>query len=785
MHFLSNSPAGARLRSLRRLFPLVLIALPWLWGAAAGQDFEGKKITEVVVRYQGARSVDEAVIRNFMTSKAGGTYASEALDEDIRRLYESGLVDDVRFLAEEVSGGVKLIAEVTTRPGVGGVGFVGNTVFSSEKLAKETKLKGGGVLSDEAILQARRNIEKHYEGYGFPDVVVSHRMQETGQPGVVDLVFVIDEGVKSEVRRIRFEGNHSFSAPQLRKQMKTKPKGLFSWLSKSGRFDEEQLDDDLEAVLDFYRNEGYLRVRSPGPRREPAGDKAGRVDLVIPIEEGAKYTVANVGFGSMTVFTPEELYPALTLNAGEAYSARKMRDDITMVRSYYGSRGYADATVVPDIRNAGPTQVNIVYRVTEGKRFRVGRVNISGNVKTQDKVIRREVPLKPGDYFNSVELDTTRSKLQNLNYFSDVQVNASPGSGGYRDIDILVEEKKTGAISFGVGFSSIDSVVGYVTVEQSNFDIRNPWHFTGAGQRFQASLRAGSERRDFSVSLVEPWFLDRQLALGGELYYQDAYYFSDVYDQQNVGGAVFLRWPMGDKGYLKTEYRLENIEISLDGGLPPEPPPSLFKDVEGDYLRSAVTLSYVYDSRDSNVLPRQGEKVDLGVTMAGGIFGGDVDTYTVRASGAKHWNLWWDTILTVNGEFAVVDGLSGGDAVPVFELLALGGARTLRGFEYRDVGPRDAATGEVYGGQSLAFLSTEYTVPLIENVRAAVFYDMGVVNPDPWDLDVSELHSDAGLGLRLNLPFGPLALDYAIPIEAPDEEADQGGQFQFYLNYQF
>lgn len=756
--------------------------LPWLCGSASGQDFEGKKITEVEVRYTGARGVDEAQIRNFMTSKAGGTYSSETLDEDIRRLYESGLVDDVRFLAEPVGAGVKLIAEVTTRPGVGGVGFVGNTVFSNEKLAKETKLKGGGVLSDEAILQARRNIEKYYEGYGYPDVTVTHQMQETGQAGVVDLVFVIDEGVKNEVRKIRFEGNHSFPDPELRKQMKTKPKGLFSWLSKSGRFDEEQLDNDVEAILDFYRNEGYLRVRSLGVRREPVGDKGGRVDLVIPIEEGAKYTVANVGFGSMTVFTSEELYPALTLNGGEPYSAKKMRADITMIRSYYGSRGYADATVTPDIRNAGPNQVNIIYRITEGKRFRVGRVNISGNVKTQDKVIRREVPLKPGDYFNSVELDTTRSRLQNLNYFSDVQVNANPGSGGYRDIDILVEEKKTGAISFGVGFSSIDSVVGYVTVEQSNFDIRNPWSFTGGGQRFQASLRAGSERRDFSVSLVEPWFLDRQLALGGELYYQDAYYYSDVYDQQNLGGAVFLRWPLGDKGYLKTEYRLENIDISVDGTLPPG---SWFEGVDGDYLRSSVGVNYVYDSRDSNVLPREGEKIDVGITVAGGLFGGDVDTYQVRAAGAKHWNLWWDTILSINGEFAVVDGISGGDTVPVFELLALGGARTLRGFEYRDVGPRDPATGEVFGGQSLAFFSTEYTVPLIENVRAAAFYDMGVVNMDPWDLDVSELHSDAGIGLRLNLPFGPLALDYAIPIEAPDPEADQGGQFQFYLNYQF
>jgi outer membrane protein insertion porin family len=664
---------------------------------------------------------------------------------------------------------------------------VGNTVFSDKKLAKVTKLEGGGVLTDEAILGAMRNIEKHYEDYGYPDVTVTHRMQETGQAGVVDLVFVVNEGVKNIVHKIRFEGNNSISTPDLRKVMKTKPKGIFSWITKSGKFDATQLDEDRDALLDYYRDHGYLRVKIPEIRREPV--KNGKVDLVIPIEEGAKYTVANVGFGKMTVFKSEELYPALTLNAGDAYSASKMRADITMIRDYYGSRGYADATVTPDIRNAGPNQVNIIYRITEGGRFHVGKVNISGNTKTQDRVIRREVPLKPGDYFNSVELDTTRVRLKNMNYFSDVQVTTNPGGKGYRDIDILVNEKQTGALSFGVGFSSIDSIVGYLTVEQSNFDIRNPWAFTGGGQHFQASLRAGSERKDFSISLVEPWFLGKKLALGGELYYQDAYYFSDVYDQSNAGGAVFLRWPLGEKGYLKTEYRLERVEISSDDYI--IPPTSLFFPELGKDTRSGVTVTYVYDSRDSNITPRRGSKIDVGLTLNGTIFGGDVDTYKLRAYGAHHWNLWWDTILTINGELAVVDATSG--KVPVYEMLALGGARNLRGFEYRDVGPRDflpnnpltPGTGEVFGGQTSAYMTFEFTVPVMENIRAAAFCDMGFVNVDAWDFSPSDLYSDAGIGLRLNLPMGPLAIDYAMPINSPDDMSDNGGQFQFYLNYQF
>ena len=210
---------------------------------------------------------------------------------------------------------------------------------------------------------------------------------------------------------------------------------------------------------------------------------------------------------------------------------------------------------------------------------------------------------------------------------------------------------------------------------------------------------------------------------------------------------------------------------------------------EDKYLRSAISLNYVYDSRDSNKLPRRGHKVDLGITYAGGVLGGDVDTFTITGAGTKHWNLPWDTILTARGSFAMVDSHGGSDDIPIFERQFLGGARDLRGFEFRDVGPRDSegpnATQEVLGGATSVFGSLELTLPIVERVRGAVFFDMGFVNEDPWDFSGSDLASDVGLGLRLDLPIGPLAVDYAIPVSIPDDEADNGGQFNFYLNYQF
>ena len=349
----------------------------------------------------------------------------------------------------------------------------------------------------------------------------------------------------------------------------------------------------------------------------------------------------------------------------------------------------------------------------------------------------------------------------------------------------------------GAGFSSIDSIVGFLTLEQSNFDLFNAPNFTGGGQRFAMSIRAGAERSEFSMSLTEPWFMDRQLALGGEIFYKQSTYFSDFYEQTNFGAAVSLRKPLGPKGFIKGEYRFEQVTIDSDvdnsdydinnNGVDDGDKSELSeKNIGGDYLRSAVAMNYVYDSRDNSVQPRNGHKIDAGITFAG--LGGDVKTFTLSTQGQKYWNLKWDSIFSLNGELAFVDSVND-DEIPIFERMFLGGGRTLRGFEFRDVGPRDAKgyTNEVYGGNSLGYITAEYTIPIIETVRAAVFSDTGFVNADSWDLSPSDIYSDIGVGIRLKLPISPLplALDYAIPISSPDQEADKGGQFNFSLQYNY
>ncbi|MFC4991632.1 outer membrane protein assembly factor BamA [Rubritalea tangerina] len=747
---------------------------------AMAQDFTDKKINSVQVRYKGAKTVDEARIRNLMSVKSGQKFSAEKLDDDIRSLVESGLVDDVKMSGEESGAGMNLIVEVVTRPALAGVGFAGNVNFTDKKLAKETKLKPGVSISDAIIFDARQNLEKYYQGYGYPDVIVSHRIQPTNRKGYSDLIFTIEEGAQTEVRHIKFRGNNAFKSRVLKAEMETKEKGILSFLTKSGRIDVTNLEEDEERVLDYYRNRGYLRVSSTGFRRE--ADTKGRVNLVMDINEGIKYSVGQIAFaGPMKVFSSEELTPVLTLTAGDGFSSEKMRKDIRTIRSYYGSRGYADATVDPDIRDAGPGVINITYRITEGRPYKVGRVTIEGNNKTKDNVIRREVPLKPGDNFNSVDVETTRQRLQGLNYFSNVVAEGSPSAqDGYRDINIIVDEKNTGQLSFGLGFSSIDSIVGYINVEETNFDITNPWNFRGGGQRFGLNLRLGAETQDFRLSLTEPWFLGQRLSLGTELFYRGAQNLSDYYEQRNVGGAIFLRKPLGNRSYVNLDLRYEKIRVDVENNVPPN---SLFQEVGGRFTRPALSLSYVYDSRNALQTPRRGHKIDTGITGILESLGGNSDSFIFNLSGAKYWNLWYDSILEFGGSVNMVETTSG--PTPIYDRQFLGGARNLRGFEYRDVGPRDPATGGVIGGNSAAYATVELSVPLVSSVRGAVFYDAGVVNLDSWDLGLSNYHSDAGVGLRMNLPFGPIALDYGIPLRAPDPVADKGGQFNFYIDYEF
>ena len=753
--------------------------------------FDGKRVAGVEFRYTGDKVLPDRRLMDVVQTRAGGEYSSVRVNADLERLIERSLVDSDASVAVQPSGNaVKVIFNVRASSVLAGVGFTGNVEFDEDDLRETSKLQPGTVLSDAALATARANIIKAYQEAGYPDTQVSWRAEKTASGSYKDVVFDIKEGREVSMNTIEFEGNTQFDDEQLRQLMQTKERGIFTWITKSGRVDREQVEDDLEAVVKHYKNYGYLRARLANVEYTTSSNTEGRqkLHLKVTVDEGPRYKVRKVSFGPIKAYTQEELEPGLSMLDGDIYSLQKVSDDVTMIRRYYGAKGYADADVRPDINEAGEAEdgtrlIDIRYDVKEGERYKVGRINVRGNTKTRQHVILRELPLKPGENLNSVDLETAKKRLDNLNYFDQVEVSQGLSTtDGYRDINVNVHEKMTGSLTLGVAFSTVENVYFYTTVTQSNFDIRgfvNGGTFVGGGQRLTVSGKLGTEYSSASVYLLEPWFLDRKLALGQELYYSKSTYLSDYYQQNNYGYSVSLRKAMSDLTSVKFEYRIEQYGIEAQGNAP-----VFFQEQDGDYTRSHFRLSYEYDARDSMVTPRSGGHLEGHVGYSGP--GSTTETYTVGLSGSYYYNSFWDSIFSVNFGLETVDTVKSGDEVPIFERCYLGGPANLRGFRFRDVGMVDEklAGDETMGGNTSAFMQLEMTLPIVESVRFAMFVDAGFVHKNSFDFKPAEWAADYGIGLRINLPMGPLAVDYAIPFKS-ENCANDDGQFQFYVDYKY
>jgi outer membrane protein insertion porin family len=389
------------------------------------------------------------------------------------------------------------------------------------------------------------------------------------------------------------------------------------------------------------------------------------------------------------------------------------------------------------------------------------------------------VLIAPGDIFNSVRVETTKKRLDNLGYFSKVETYPEDtGVTGRKDLIIQVEEKRTGSLNFGAGFSTVDNLVGFIEMSQGNFDLLNWPNFTGAGQKFRLRIQYGTSRKDVILSLTEPYFLDRRLSLGGQVFYSEADFYSSIYTQRNYGFTLEGRKPIGafasvSLGYALTRTELFNISPSAS---------SAFLLESGSRTKSQISAGLVFDTRDNPFLSRRGTRVVFSPYVAGGFLGGDTQIYGFSLEAAQFFHLWKDTILQLQGAIATVDSWGNGGIIQIYDRLFLGGANDIRGFTFRDVSPRDI-NGEPLGGRSLARFTVEYTVPIIEKARAAIFYDTGFVNAPSWDFNTNHLVSDVGIGLRLDLPIGPIRIDYAIPLQK--DVYGGSGKFNFNVGYQF
>lgn len=728
---------------------------------------DGKTVKSVDVRYRGNGTVDKARILSQMSLKPGTPYSKDKEEADIKRLYDSGDVENVSINTSESGGGIAVVVTVEARAGLGEVTFLGNSIISSDKLRTVVEnFKTGGSVDNAKLTAASNDIVEYYKKKGFNEVTVNYTVEPTPN-GFSRVIFKIDEGQKGFIRDVTFEGNANVSAKQLEKVMTADNRGLKFWTGP--KVDQEKIDADIRGIENYYQDNGYVNARVVGIEKVRIDDK--KVDLLVRVSEGDVFSVEKVTMSGTKAFDPAVLIPAFSLEAGKKFSGKNMKADVTAIKNYYGSRGYAEVKVLAQINNAGPGLVSVNYAVEEGGIFKVDKINFRGNETTRDNVMRRELAIAPGDTYNQNTIDISERRLRGLGYFKEINtIPSDAATPGFKDLDISVTEQQTGQLNFGAGFSSIDNLVGFIDLRQTNFDIAS-WPPIGAGQRFNANIKIGTKRKDVTLGWYEPWLFGNPLGFGVDLFYNEKTYLSDEYDQTNIGGDFYFRKKLTEGADLRLQFTSEQVTIdNID-----EDASEAIRSEEGDYLHNEIGLTFNYDTRDDNVTPRKGFKFAADVS---GSFG-DVSDYGFGLNASKPILLPFDLIFTATGSFETVDG----DDVPIFERVFLGGANNLRGFKFRDVGPKDE-DGEPLGGGSAWYVSAELTFPIFERVRGATFFDAGSVSADSFDLG-GDVNSDYGIGLRLNLPvLGPLKLDYAIPLSS-DKFNDNSGRFNISVDYKF
>jgi outer membrane protein insertion porin family len=792
--------------TLARLFFAIRIALPALLILCAGHRLgaqmpgQAPVIKEIDVQFVGPTTLSRERVLDNLATKVGAPYNDRLVEEDIKSLYATGNVSNARIFAEPTSGGLKVTVLLQGRPTVGEVIIEGSEVIKNSKIRKEIATKPGDPLSDEKLNDDKQKILKLYEDKNYTDVKVEAKSSELPDKRM-KVVFTINEGPKLVIRKITFTGNDSVLPKDLLKVMKTKTANLLSFLTKAGRLTPSDMDDDKEAIRNLYLNRGFTDMRVTDTQTLPLPNGKG-VDLVISISEGIQYRVNKLTMEGTTIVEPAALERYLKMKTGSLYTPDGMGADLKKIRDFYGSRGYVDMVAQPQITPAGTGQIDLCYRVDEGVQSYVNLINVQGNTKTKDKVIRRELAVQPGGIFDTTLVDVSKTRLMNLNYFSKVDtVPVDTLVPGRKDLDVIVEEKKTGSFNFGAGFSSIDSLVGFAELQQSDFDLFNWPYFTGAGQRFRIRAQYGLQRQDFTLSLTEPWFMGYKVSVGGEFYYHAATFLSPVYSQSNLGGALQARKALTPFTALRGEYRLENIRIyNLTGNYGPTIADA---GASSPYTKSAILLGLDFDNRDSLLLTHKGQSINLSGVIAGGGLGGNVQDYGLNLEAKKYFPLPWDMILLTKGSVGVMNPWGSGtkgtinNSPPIFDELYLGGANDMRGFAFREVGPKDFY-GNPIGGNTSVYGTGEITFPIVPRLRGAFFSDWGYVNAgtfnfNPTQVTTSEgnlsynsggLNGDVGIGARIDLPIGPIRVDWGYPV-MHDSWNKSNGQFNFNVGYTF
>lgn len=696
----------------------------------------------VVVRdvtVEGNRRVQEAVILGRVQTRIGSPFSPSVLSEDLRAIFALGFFDDVRTRVEDFEGGLRVTFVVVERPFVRDVAFTGNKKLATADLLEKITLKLGSVYNPVEVQRAVDRLRDHYEQEGYYEVRITPGT-ETFPDGDVRVTFTVEEGRRITIDEIVITGNAGLTARQIKGVLGTQERQYFIL---RGTVQRQQLDEDVDRILALYNDHGYIQARVESTDVQVDQERA-RVRITFAVVEGPQFRVGEIVVSGNSVLPESEIRRQLLLRAGDVFSRGKLRDSLRQIADLYSSVGRASADVVPRTeQNQATATVNVTLDINEGPEVYVERINISGNVRSQDKILRREIPFVEGDLFTLQKLQRARQRLVNLGYFETVNITTQPGADRTRIVvNVEVTERPTGLFSVGAGFSSVDALVGTIDLSQRNF--------MGRGWELTLRLRLGANVQQGIISFTEPWLFDRPLAAGFDLFRTQRVY--DEFDYATTGGNLRLSRPFAEYWRWSTSYRLTYDEVSdVDDDADDE-----LKDEEGGTITSAVSGGLTRDTRDNVFAPTRGSLLSLRSDVAG--LGGDARFVKLVGSYGHFLPIWFGHILATRGEAGWATGW-GGEDVPIFERYFLGGPNSLRGWKYRQVSPEDDE-GDPIGGTGMLLGNVEYVVPLPYNLRLAAFFDIGNVYGKGVKFDPTDVRYDAGAGFRWLSPFGPIRVDY-------------------------
>lgn len=755
-----------------------LLALLLSAGVACGADAgEAREIVSIEV--QGNRYVESEAILQRLRSKAGQPLSRKQISRDVRTLFATGFFSDVHVEGEPVNGGVRLIYVVKENPVIAGLELLGNDEIVDKNLLPKLKLKAGRVYSEDMLRRDQATIRKAYlkKGYYQVNVRAETRLLKDGR---LDVALHVDEGQVTRIKQVRFIGNRAFSDAELRDKLASRESSLASWFSDKDVFDRERFGADAQMIQGHYLNRGYLDMVVESTRLSLTPDKSSFY-LTFVLHEGIQYSIDQLDIQGDLVPSKEALLEAVKLESGELYSLEKMQETIKNMTEIVGDEGYAFANVTPLFkRNVAAKTVSITFDVEKGREVYIERISISGNEKTEDKVVRRELRQSEGARYRASDINRSRERLNRTQYFEDIRVSLPKGSASDKvEMNLEVTEKQTGSFSVGGGYSQVEKMFFTAKVQEENL--------FGKGYYASATADLGGVTQNFTTTLSDRYFLDSNISASVNGYKTDTSLDDFVaYKQNSYGGGIGFGVPITEFLTYSIGYKYDHTNL-LDM---PFTSSILLLSQLGIQTTGEVTQSLVWDTRDATMAPKSGHVEQIRVGLAG--LGGDNRFVEGEASSAAYFSVSDNFVLNPNVSGKYIRGFSGRD-VPVYRRYSLGGVGSLRGFDSYGVSLRDPATNDVLGGDKelKASLNLFFPLPYVETsgFRGVVFADAGLVWGDV-DITIGNKHlgvsspfasnnirSSVGIGLEWLSPVGPVAFVWGFPVRKVPGDVERNFEF--------